>query len=51
VLFSPVSEVLPIAELRRDTSNITAVVGGPVYRGSIFPSLNGQVIFGDYLSR
>lgn len=41
----------PIREFRRqgdNTSEVRAVVGGPLYRGTLFPEIYGQLIYGDY---
>lgn len=31
-------------------SEANSVIGGPVYRGSLLPQLNGQFIYGDYIT-
>ncbi|XP_045187805.2 HHIP-like protein 1 isoform X2 [Mercenaria mercenaria] len=42
--------VAPLYEFRRNdtSSRVTAVVGGPLYRGTLFPEIYGQLLYGDY---
>ncbi|XP_060568290.1 HHIP-like protein 2 [Ruditapes philippinarum] len=42
--------VHPIHEIRQgdNTSKVVAVVSGPLYRGTTFPEIYGQLLYGDY---
>ncbi|KAK3599158.1 hypothetical protein CHS0354_040996 [Potamilus streckersoni] len=42
-------EVLPIKSFNH-SKRMTAIVGGPVYRGSAFKHLQGQYLYGDFVS-
>ena len=42
--------MFPIYVFNRTDSGMNAVVGGPLYRGRLFPSLQGHLLYGDYVT-
>ena len=42
--------MFPVYVFNRSTSSVAAVVCGPLYRGSMFKSLRGHLLYGDYVS-
>ena len=48
--FAEAEEMFPIHVFNRSDSSINAVVGGPLYRGKLFPTLQGHLLYGDYIT-
>ena len=42
--------MFPIKVFERGESAITALIGGPLYRGSLFKTLQGHLLYGDYMN-
>ena len=45
------AEMFPIKVFNRDESAITSLIGGPLYRGTLFKTLAGHLLYGDYMKR
>ena len=50
IIFSTENEMFPIKVFERGESAITALIGGPLYRGSLFKTLQGHLLYGDYMN-